>query len=107
VPLPPFIRHGDEGSYELVEPGISVRDLGIGEITGGEYTLQLVRIEPEGAHVADLHRHDERFSLAYVLNGWLDVELSDLGRVRLEQGAVVLQRPGVLHRSSGTATTCS
>ena len=75
--LPTFIRHGDEGGFVPVEPGISVRDLGIGEATGGDYTFQIVRIEPEGAYVENLHRHEEGFSLAYVLKGWLDVEFAD------------------------------
>jgi quercetin dioxygenase-like cupin family protein len=93
-----FIRHGNEGDFVTVEPGISVRDLGIGEASGGDYTLQLVRIEPEGAHVEDLHRHDERFSLAYVLNGWLDVEFAEIGVHRLRKGTVVPAFNGPTHR---------
>jgi hypothetical protein len=46
-----------------VAPGIFVRDLGLGESNGGEYTVQVV--QPEGARVEHLHRHEEGFSLAY------------------------------------------
>ena len=93
-----FIRYGHEGAFEPGEPGVSVRDLGIGEATGGEYTLRLVRLEPEGARVADLHRHDERFSLAYVLNGWFDVEFADLGVQHLGTGTAIPAFNGPTHR---------
>ena len=62
-----YVRHANESTFQPVEPGIFVRDLGVGALTNGELTAQVVRIDPEGAYVEKLHRHDEGFSLAYVL----------------------------------------
>jgi hypothetical protein len=90
-----LIRH-DEGQFEPVDPGISVRSLDIGENPGG-YTLQVIRIEPEGAYVELLHRHDEGFSLAYVLKGWLDVEFEEIGVQHLGVGTVVPAFNGPTH----------
>src|SRR5690242_1313389 len=59
------VSHASEGAFQQVAPGISVRDLGIGDVTAGEFTAQVIRIEPEGAHVEALHQHEEGFSLAY------------------------------------------
>jgi quercetin dioxygenase-like cupin family protein len=93
-----YVRHADEGEFQRVSPGTFVRDLGIGDITGGELTAQVVRIEPEGAHVEKLHRHDEGFSLAYVLKGWLDVEFEEIGVQHLGPGTVIPAFNGPMHR---------
>ena len=93
-----YVRHAGDGEFQPVAPGISVRDLGIGELTGGELTAQVVRIEPEGAYVEKLHRHDEGFSLAYVLKGWLDVEFEQIGVQHLGVGTVIPAYNGPMHR---------
>lgn len=93
-----LICHGSDGRFEPAEPGIYVRDLGIGDATGGEYSLSVIRIEPEGARVEQLHRHDEGFSLAYVLKGWLDVEFQEIGVQHLGPGAVVPAFNAPTHR---------
>ena len=93
-----YVRHANEGAFEPVEPGIFVRDLGIGDLTAGELTAQVVRIEPEGAYVENLHRHDEGFSLAYVLKGWLDVEFEEIGVQHLGPGTVIPAFNGPMHR---------
>jgi quercetin dioxygenase-like cupin family protein len=92
-----YVRHANEGEFQPVEPGIFVRDLGIGDITGGELTAQVVRIEPEGAYVENMHRHDEGFSLAYVLSGWLDVEFEEIGIQHLGPGTVIPAFNGPMH----------
>jgi quercetin dioxygenase-like cupin family protein len=91
-----LIRHSNESQFEQVESGISIRSLDIGE-NPGDYTLQVVRIEPEGAYVELLHRHDEGFSLAYVLKGWLDVEFQEIGVQHLGLGTVVPAFNGPTH----------
>ena len=93
-----YVRHANESTFQPVEPGISVRDLGVGALTGGELTAQVVRIEPEGAYVEKLHRHDEGFSLAYVLKGWLDVEFAEIGVQHLGLGTVIPAYNGPMHR---------
>ncbi len=93
-----YVRHGKEGEFLPVAPGNFVRDLGVGDLTGGELTAQVVRIEPEGAYVEHLHRHDEGFSLAYVLKGWLDVEFAQIGVQHLGPGTVVPAFNGPMHR---------
>ena len=92
-----YVRHASEGKFEPVSPGIFVRDLGIGDITVGELTAQIVHLEPEGAHVEELHRHDEGFSLAYVLKGWLDVEFEEIGVQHLGLGTVIPAFNGPRH----------
>src|SRR5262249_51199661 len=84
-----YVRHANEGEFQLATPGTFVRDLGVGDLTGGELTAQVVRIEPEGAYIEELHRHDEGFSLAYVLKGWLDVEFEEIGVQHLGPGTVI------------------
>src|SRR5262245_51932405 len=93
-----YVRHGNEGEFLPVAPGNFVRDLGVGDLTGGELTAQVVRIDPEGASVEHLHRHDEGFSLAYVLNGWLDVEFAQIGVQHLGPGTVIPAFNGPMHR---------
>jgi quercetin dioxygenase-like cupin family protein len=92
-----YVRHAKEGEFRLATPGTFVRDLGVGEITGGELTAQVVRIEPEGAYIEELHRHDEGFSLAYVLKGWLDVEFEEIGVQHLGPGTVIPAYNGPRH----------
>jgi quercetin dioxygenase-like cupin family protein len=93
-----YVRRADEGEFQPVSPGNFVRDFGVGALTGGELTAQVVRIEPEGAYVEQLHRHDEGFSLAYVLKGWLDVEFEEIGIHHLGPGTVVPAFNGPVHR---------
>ena len=92
-----YVLHGNEGAFQPATPGIFVRDLGVGDLTGGELTAQVVRIEPEGAYVEELHRHDEGFSLAYVLQGWLDVEFEEIGIQHLGLGTVIPAFNGPRH----------
>jgi len=92
------VSHASEEAFQQVAPGISVRDLGIGDVTGGEFTAQVIRIEPEGAHVEALHQHEEGFSLAYVLKGWLDVEFEEIGVQHLGPGTVIPAFNGPVHR---------
>lgn len=97
--MPSFeIRHAEDSAWASVAPGICVRDLRLAELTDGAWTLQLVRLEGEGARVEAMHRHEEGFSLAYVLRGWLDVEFEQIGRVRLAPGAVIPAFNGPMHR---------
>jgi len=92
-----YIRHADEGEFQLATPGTFVRDLGVGNLTAGELTAQVVRIEPEGAYIEEMHRHDEGFSLAYVLKGWLDVEFEEIGVRHLGPGTVIPAYNGPRH----------
>jgi quercetin dioxygenase-like cupin family protein len=96
-----YVRHANEGEFQPVSPGNFVRDLGIGELTGGELTALVVRIDPEGAYVENLHRHDEGFSLAYVLKGWLDVEFEEIGVQHLAPGTVIPAYNGPRHHELG------
>lgn len=91
------ITHSNE-DFATAAPGIEVRELDIAAATNGEYTLAVIRISPEGARVDALHRHDERFSLAYVLKGWLDVEFQALGVEHLGPGTVVPAFNAPTHR---------
>jgi quercetin dioxygenase-like cupin family protein len=97
--MPSFeIRRAEDSVWASVAPGIRVRDLRLAELNDGAWTLQLVRLEGEGARVEAMHRHEEGFSLAYVLCGWLDVEFEQIGHVRLAPGAVIPAYNGPMHR---------
>lgn len=97
--MPTFqFHHVDNGQWTTVAPGISVCDLGLAGHTDGAWSLQLVRLAGEGARVEDMHRHEEGFSLAYVLRGWLDVEFEQLGHTHLAAGAVIPAYNGPMHR---------
>lgn len=51
-----YVRHANEGEFQLATPGTFVRDLGVGDITDGELTAQVVHIEPEGAYIEETFR---------------------------------------------------
>ncbi|MGE0861151.1 MAG: hypothetical protein AB7I01_17490 [Gammaproteobacteria bacterium] len=93
-----FLRAAEAERYVTVAPGIHVLDLGLGQVTGEAWTLQRVHLEPAGARVEALHRHDEGFSLAYVLSGWLDVEFEEIGPQHLAPRTVVPAFNGPVHR---------
>lgn len=93
-----FVRTAVAGGFTPVAPGIFVQDLGLDALTGGAYSLQLVHLEPEGARVEDLHRHEEGYSFAYVLSGWLDVEFAQIGLQHLGPRTAIPAFNGPLHR---------
>lgn len=93
-----FVRAAVEGGFTPVAPGIFVHDLGLDAPTGGAYSLMVVHLEPEGARVEDLHRHEEGYSFAYVLSGWLNVEFAQIGLQHLGPRTAIPAFNGPLHR---------
>ncbi|MBX9608125.1 MAG: hypothetical protein K2Y51_18025 [Gammaproteobacteria bacterium] len=93
-----FVRAAVADGFAPVAPGIFVHDLGLDAPTGGAYSLMVVHLEPEGARVEHLHRHEEGYSFAYVLSGWLDVEFAQIGRQHLGPRTTVPAFNGPLHR---------
>ena len=84
----------DQGLREFFE----YRDLGVAQATGGAYCVHVIRALSghEASGVPHLHRLD--FQFVYVLQGWVEFEYEQTGKVRLEQGDSVYQPPGIRHR---------
>jgi len=74
------------------------RDLGVAKATGGAYSVHVIRALAghDASGVPHLHQLD--FQFVYVLQGWVEFEYEQTGKVRLEQGDSVYQPPGIRHR---------
>lgn len=96
-----YVRHLRDDRFEPGRvPGLLYRDLGIAEITGDAYCARVIRADGP-AQDTDWHRHEDVFSIAYVLNGWLEVEYEGIGVQRLEAGSVTRSWHGPRHRELG------
>lgn len=80
------------GEGEAIEGGTSVRHVkvDIDEIHVTEYTV-------EGAPMGDLHIHERHADNFYVLEGELEVAISETETVLLGQGGFASAPPGALH----------
>lgn len=79
------------------------RDLGINRATNGAVAAHVIHAVP-GTHAEGVpHRHDTKFQMVYVLQGWVEFEYEQPGspepvKVRLEKGSCVYQPPNIRHR---------
>ncbi|HMN80880.1 MAG TPA: cupin domain-containing protein [Burkholderiaceae bacterium] len=74
------------------------RDTGIRSTTGGAFTAHVIRAVPGKTVEPQWHSHKAGFQMFFVLNGWIEFEYEDIGRVRMEKGSSVYQPPGIRHR---------
>ncbi len=84
----------------VVEPGG-------GEAISGGASVRRVKVDIEGLHVTeysveaapmgDLHTHERHTDAFYVLEGQLEVAVSESERVRLAAGGFAVAPPGALH----------
>jgi quercetin dioxygenase-like cupin family protein len=84
----------------VVEPGG-------GEAISGGTSVRRVKVDIEGLHVTeysveaapmgDLHTHERHTDAFYVLEGQLEVAVSESKRVRLAAGGFAVALPGALH----------
>ena len=76
----------------------SIRDLGIGEATGGKVHAHIIRTTkpcPEGG--SGMHYHDVDFQMVMVLKGRSRVWFEGQGEVEFEEGDCWIQPPGIKH----------
>ena len=93
-----YVRHERNDTFAPGRvPGLLYRDLGMAEITGGKFAARVIRADGP-AQDTDWHRHEDVFSITYVLKGWLEVEYEDIGRQHLEAGSVTRSWHGPRHR---------
>jgi quercetin dioxygenase-like cupin family protein len=94
-----LVRHARDDAFTPGQlPGFTYRDLGIADVTGGKFVARVIRAVPDAPAQDDWHRHDQAFSITYVLKGWLEVEFEDIGLQRVEPGSVIYSWNGPRHR---------
>jgi quercetin dioxygenase-like cupin family protein len=94
-----YVRHARDDKFEPGElPEFLYRDLGIAGLTGGDFKARVIRALPNVPEKDEWHRHDNAFSLSYVVKGWLEVEFEDIGVQRVEPGSVIYSWNGPMHR---------
>jgi quercetin dioxygenase-like cupin family protein len=82
----------EPGGGEAISGGTSVRRVKV-DIEG----LHLTEYSVEAAAMGDLHTHERHTDAFYVLDGELEVAISDTERVRLGAGGFAVAPPGALH----------
>lgn len=93
------VSHAGDAAFERgLRAFFEYRDLGIRQATDGAVVAHVIRAVPGAELESQPHRHDTRFQLVYVLNGWIEFEYEGQGAVRLERGSCVYQPPGIRHR---------
>ena len=100
--MPTTTRHAADADFEVgLRPFFAYRDLGVQQASGGAFGAHVIRAVP-GAHAEPRwHMHEVGFQFIYILNGWIEFEYEDVGRVRLEKGSSAYQPPRVRHRELG------
>ena len=73
------------------------RDLGIADGTSGRVGAHIIRSTRTLGKPGERHHHVLDFQMVYVLRGWVRFDYEGQGEVLLEQGACVLQPPGIKH----------
>lgn len=74
------------------------RDLGIADVSDGQFGAHVIRARPGHAGGGEKHRHDLGFQMVYVLNGWVRFWYEGTGEVLLQPHSCVYQPPGIPHR---------
>ena len=93
------IHHHSDAAFAVgLRPFFAYRDLGVQDATQAGFGAHVIRAVP-GTHAEpEWHTHALGFQFIYILNGWVDFEYEDVGRVRLEKGSSAYQPPGIRHR---------
>ena len=90
------VAHERDASWS---PGLrgafEYRDLGIAEATNGRVGAHVIRSTRTLGKPGERHHHVLDFQMVYVLRGWVRFDYEGHGEVLLEQGACVLQPPGI------------
>jgi quercetin dioxygenase-like cupin family protein len=82
----------EPGGGESISSGASTRDVKV-DIEG----LHLTEYTVEGAPMGDLHTHERHTDAFYVLEGELEVAISEHETVRLGPGGFAAAPPGAVH----------
>jgi mannose-6-phosphate isomerase-like protein (cupin superfamily) len=77
------------------------RDLGIAKATGGRIGAHVIRSRELLEKHGERHHHELEFQMIYILRGSITFEYEGQGTVVLEEGACVLQPPGIRHTELG------
>lgn len=88
------------------EPGrrdcFEQRNLRLDEPTNGAFTARVIRAKSGGvSSPLGKHRHDVMFHWCFVLTGWIELDLKDVGPVRLEKGDCHYMPHGIHHEIIG------
>ncbi|MCG8559959.1 MAG: cupin domain-containing protein [Hyphomicrobiales bacterium] len=88
------------------EPGrrdcFEQRNLRLEEPTSGAFRAQVIRARNGGvSEPLGKHKHDVMFHWCYVLSGWIEMDLKDVGPVRLEKGDCHYMPKGIPHEIVG------
>lgn len=91
-------RAGDS-PFEPVATNLhfAARDIGLGAVTGGAYTVKVFRALKSGDVAPDMHWHDADFQYVHILKGEIEFELEGGKRTRLSAGDSIYQPEGCRH----------
>lgn len=81
------------------------RDLGVSDGTGGRMRAQITLAAAGMTRPTGWHRHLCEMQFVYVLDGWVDLEFEQEGKIRLEAGDSVMIPGGIPHNETGTSDT--
>ena len=73
------------------------RDLGINDATEGKVLAHVIRADQPCEGPMGYHSHALNFQMVYMLKGWARVYLEDIGEIRVVEGDLWYQTPGVKH----------
>lgn len=92
---------GTEATSRII-PGrraeLKYRDFGVAEATHGRMRAQVFSGERGMAQPTGWHHHVCDMQIVYVLNGWFELELADIGLVRFNEGDCVHIPGGWVHQ---------
>ena len=96
------IHHAADAEFAVgLRPFFAYRDLGVQGATDAAFGAHVIRAVPGTEAEPQWHMHETGFQFIYILNGWVEFEYEDAGRVRLEKGSSAYQPPRVRHREMG------
>lgn len=81
------------------------RDLGVTDGTGGRMRAQITLATAGMTRPTGWHRHLCEMQFVYVLDGWVDLEFEQEGKIRLEAGDSVMIPGGIPHNETATSDT--
>lgn len=93
------VHHANDADFAVgLRPFFAYRDLGVNGVTSAAFGAHVIRAVPGKHAEPEWHQHEVGFQFIYILNGWVEFEYEDVGRVRLERGSSAYQPPRVKHR---------
>lgn len=90
-----------------LRPYATYRNLGMDSATAGKAVAHVIRFQPPCTDKVRIwHTHDIEFQMAYVLKGWIKVEMEGHEPELMKVGSAWLQPPNIRHRVVDYSDDC-